>query len=82
MKSNGRSQSRHEYSKPELKQRIDDAMAAYINAGKAVQRIAPVRAPEPLDEATLRAISEEADDEPEGSAEDKSEDSADDKASE
>ena len=56
MKStNGRTQSKHDYSKPELKQRIDDAMAAFINSGKAVQRIAAVRVPDPLDEVAGRA---------------------------
>ncbi len=40
--------SRHEYNKPMLKEQIDEAMAAFIRSGKAVERVPTVLAPEPL----------------------------------
>jgi hypothetical protein len=54
--------SRHEYNKPMLKEQIDEAMAAFLRSGKAVERVPTVLAPEPLIPREAPAAS---DDEPE-----------------
>lgn len=48
MANHGKAASKHEYNKPRLKEQIDAAMAVFLKAGKAVERIPTVLVPEPL----------------------------------
>ena len=47
MATSSKSSAKHEYNKPRLKEQIDAAMAAFLQAGNAVQHVPSVVAPEP-----------------------------------
>lgn len=42
------SSSKHEYDKLRLKEQIDAAMQSFLTQGRAVERVAPLRIPDPV----------------------------------